>query len=106
MIQIPEISIYEAKKKLDEGQTTFVDIRDVNSYQEAHIPGAIHLHDGNVQEFIETSDKERTLIVYCYHGNSSRGGAAYFLNNDFKEVYSMSGGFEAWKGLYEYEFNK
>ena len=34
--------------------------------------------------------------MYCYHGNSSLGGAAHLLSKGFEEVYSMSGGFAAW----------
>jgi thiosulfate sulfurtransferase len=41
--------------------------------------------------------------VYCYHGNSSLGAVAYFLENGFKNAASMSGGFEAWRQVYEHE---
>jgi thiosulfate sulfurtransferase len=100
---IPEIQIHEAKNKFDQQGCVFVDIRDPGSYRAAHIPGALHLHDGNVQQFIENADKDRELIVYCYHGNSSLGAVAYFLENGFKNVASMSGGFEAWRQVYEHE---
>jgi len=103
MNSIPEIPIHEAKIKLDRQDCMFVDIRDPASYRAAHIPGAVHLHDGNVQEFIEGADKDRDVIVYCYHGNSSLGAVAYFLENGFKNVASMSGGFEAWRQVYEYK---
>ncbi|HEX9146830.1 MAG TPA: thiosulfate sulfurtransferase GlpE [Candidatus Binatia bacterium] len=103
MNHIPEIQIHEAKKRLDEKHCTFVDIRDPDSYSAAHIPGALHLHDGNVQEFLQTADKEKPLVVYCYHGNSSLGAVAYFRNNGFTDVASMSGGFEAWRPVYEHE---
>jgi thiosulfate sulfurtransferase len=56
-----------------------------------------------VQEFVENIDKEAAVVVYCYHGNSSLGAAAYFIENGFKNVASMSGGFEAWRQVYEYE---
>ena len=81
----------------------FVDIRDPASYRAAHIPRAVHLHDGNVQQFIQTAHKDRDLVVYCYHGNSSLGAVAYFLENGFNKVASMSGGFEAWRQVYEHE---
>jgi thiosulfate sulfurtransferase len=42
-------------------------------------------------------------VVYCYHGNSSLGAAGYFLENGFKNVASMMGGFEAWRQVYEHE---
>ncbi len=103
MDAIPEIEIHEAKDKLNRQDCVFVDIRDPTSYRAAHIPGAVHLHDGNVQEFTDRADKEREVIVYCYHGNSSLGAVAFFLENGFKTVASMSGGFEAWRQVYEHE---
>jgi len=102
-MDIPQIQIHEAKKKFDLKQCVFVDIRDPGSYGAAHIPGALHLHDGNVQEFVQTTDKNTDVVVYCYHGNSSLGSAAYFIESGFKNVASMSGGFEAWRQVYENE---
>jgi thiosulfate sulfurtransferase len=103
MNDIPEIQIHEAKKRLDQKHCVFVDIRDPDSYRAGHIPGALHLHDANVQEFVHSVDKEKPLVVYCYHGNSSLGAVAYFQKNGFKDVASMSGGFEAWRQAYEHE---
>lgn len=102
-MEIPQIQIQEAKKKLDEKSCLFVDIRDPGSYQSAHIPGAIHLSDSNVQEFLQQTDKEKPVVVYCYHGNSSMGATAYFMENGFKNVSSMAGGFEAWRQVFETE---
>jgi len=102
MSEIPQIQIHQAKQKLDQKDCLFVDIRDPGSYRAAHIPGAIHLHDGNVQEFVQSTDKEKPIVVYCYHGNSSLGAAGYFIENGFKNVASMSGGFEAWRQVYEH----
>jgi thiosulfate sulfurtransferase len=103
MDAIPEIPIHEAKKKLDQRRSVFVDVRDRASYNAAHIPGAVHLHDGNVQEFLQNTDKQTPMVVYCYHGNSSLGAVAYLRENGFKDVASMSGGFEAWRQSYEHE---
>jgi thiosulfate sulfurtransferase len=102
-MEIPQIEIHQAKERLDQEKAVFVDIRDPGSYQAAHIPGALHLHDGNAQDFVQNTDKEKPLVVYCYHGNSSLGAAAYFLENGFKDVASMSGGFEAWRQVYAHE---
>ena len=99
-MEIPQIQIREAKAKLDQKTCAFVDIRDADSYRAAHIPGAIHLHEGNVEAFVRNSKKDQPVVVYCYHGNSSLGATAYFIEHDFKEVASMSGGFEAWRQVY------
>ena len=91
-----EISAQKAQEMVEEDSANVVDIRDPGSYAAGHIPNAVSLNDGNVKEYIESADKEKSLIVCCYHGNSSRGAAEYLSQNGFKEVYSMTGGFEAW----------
>jgi len=102
-MEVPEVDIHEARKRFNGKGCIFVDIRDPDSYRAAHVPGSVHLHDGNVQEFIETADKGREVVVYCYHGNSSLGAVAYFLQNGFSNIASMSGGFEAWRKVYEFD---
>ena len=102
-MEIPQIQIHEAKQKFDDKSCVFVDIRDSGSYRQAHIPGAIHLHDGNVQEFLQKTAKSQAMVVYCYHGNSSLGATAFLIENGFTDVASMSGGFEAWRPVYECE---
>jgi len=102
-MEIPQIAIHEAKKKLDEKSSLFVDIRDPGSYRQAHVPGAIHLSDGNLQEFLQNTVKDQAVVVYCYHGNSSLGATALLIENGFTNVASMSGGFEAWRPVYEHE---
>jgi thiosulfate sulfurtransferase len=91
-----ELDPHKAQEMVAEGSANVVDIRDPGSYSAGHIPNAISLNDENVKAYIESADKEKPLIVCCYHGNSSRGAAEYLAQNGFKEVYSMTGGFEAW----------
>ena len=91
-----EISAQKAQEMVEEDSANVVDIRDPGSYAAGHIPNAVSLNDGNVKGYIESADKEKPLIVCCYHGNSSRGAAEYLSQNGFKEVYRMTGGFEAW----------
>ena len=97
MSEESEIGVQEARKALQEGDRLFVDIRDPDSFGQEHIPGAIHLHDGNLEEFVRTTDKSRAVIIYCYHGNNSMGGAAYLRDQGFKTVRSLQGGFEKWR---------
>ena len=102
-MDIPQIQIHQAKEKLDRKDAVFVDIRDPHSFGQAHIPGAVHLHDGNIQEFVQKTDKEKDIVVYCYHGNSSLGATAFLIENGFTRVASMAGGFEGWRQVYESE---
>lgn len=95
--KVRQISITQARERLEAGDCTFLDIRDPGSFDRGHIPGAVPITDGNVERFMEKTDRERTLIVYCYHGNSSLAAARYFLEHGFQDVFSMAGGFEEWR---------
>ena len=100
---IPEIDIQAAKDHHTAGTATFIDVRDPGAYQASHIPGALHVTDANIQEFVNDADKTQTVIVNCYMGNSSLGATQYLLEQGFSEVFSMKGGFEAWRAVYEFE---
>lgn len=92
-----EIGVQETKEKIDTSDVEIIDIRDQNSYEDAHIPGAIQLTSLTVEDYMATADKSKPVIVYCYHGISSKGAASFFVEKGFSEVYSMAGGFEAWR---------
>ncbi|GJL78995.1 MAG: thiosulfate sulfurtransferase GlpE [Nitrospinaceae bacterium] len=98
-----EIDIHKVKEMVDQKSAHIVDIRDPGSYSSGHIPSAVPVNDDTVKEFTENTDKEKPLVVCCYHGISSQGAAAYFAEQGFREVYSMTGGFEAWRGVYPAE---
>lgn len=95
-MSVPEIDVPSAQALLDSKGATFVDVRDPAAFHANRIPGATWLHDGNVQSFVKNADKSRPVVIYCYRGNSSQGGAAYLLEQGFAQVQSLSGGFEAW----------
>ena len=91
-----EISAEEANALLEEQAAVFLDVRDQGSWRSGHIPGALHIGDHNIHEFVADAQRDRTTIVYCYHGYSSLGGAAFLNSEGFSDVYSMTGGFAAW----------
>lgn len=91
------ISIDEAKALIDGGGVTIGDVRDPDSFSAAHIENAVHLAHETMDEFLAIADKDKPLLLYCFHGNSSQGAANYFSELGFKEIYSMDGGYEAWR---------
>ncbi len=91
------ITIDDARGKLDQQQAIIVDIRDLQSYQSGHIPGAVLLDNSSVTDFIREADLDVAVIVCCYHGNSSQPAAQYLFEQGFEEVYSLDGGMESWR---------
>ena len=88
---------------LREQGAVLVDVRDAQSFAQAHIPGAWHLDNHSLHAFIAQADLDQPLIVSCYHGNASQGAAAYLASQGFREVYSLDGGFELWRAHYPAE---
>lgn len=89
----------EADMLMTSGNVVIVDVRDRDSYEESHIENAIYLSMPELQNFIATVDRNKSILVYCYHGISSQSVAQHLIEQGFSEVYSLVGGFEAWKRL-------
>ncbi len=46
------------------------------------------------------------VIVCCYHGISSQQAAQFLIHQGFEEVYSLDGGFEAWRKGQSFEVSQ
>lgn len=80
-----------------DGEPVVVDIRDPQSYANGHMPHAMHLSNDNLAAFIDQTPKTKPVVVVCYHGHSSQQAASVLAQQGFVDVYSMDGGFEAWR---------
>lgn len=97
MEQFAHISVTQAQQKLTETEAKVVDIRDEQSFSAGHIPEATHLTNGSLQRFVAETEFTTPVIVCCYHGISSQQAAQFLIHQGFEEVYSLDGGFEAWR---------
>src|SRR5918911_1300913 len=77
-----------------------VDVREQHEYEDAHLPGAIHVPRGHLESRIEgkVGDKSRPVILYCASGQRS-ALAANTLQEllGYEDVASMTGGITLWK---------
>jgi thiosulfate sulfurtransferase len=90
------ISIEEAKIIIDKDNLTIIDIRDRNSFLNGHIDKAIHVEDLDIDNFLKDKNKNDTILIYCYHGNSSKSAANFFVQHGFEKVLSMDEGYVGW----------
>lgn len=96
MEQFETIDVEQAHQRLKDDSAVLVDIRDPQSFEAGHTPGAFHLTNATLPAFMQHNEFDRPVMVMCYHGNSSRSAAQYLLQQGFDAVYSINGGFEAW----------
>jgi len=98
MDSFKHISVAEVNTWLTEkAAVKIVDIRDPQSFTDAHIADSLHLTDAKLVTFMQETDFETPVVVVCYHGRSSQGAAQYLVEQGFESVYSMDGGFEDWR---------
>ncbi|RUO76016.1 thiosulfate sulfurtransferase GlpE [Idiomarina seosinensis] len=97
-----EITLTEAHQQWQQqdAATVFVDIRDSQSFAQAHIPGAQPLNNDNVAQFIQSTAASTPIVVVCYHGISSHQAADVLEQQGLTQVASMQGGFTAWQAQF------
>jgi len=97
MTYFSELSPQQAQSLMMTDNPLIIDVRDPHSYKEQHIDGAMLSHEQLTEHLINGGQFERPVLVYCYHGNSSKDMAAILGRAGFQHCYSLAGGFTAWK---------
>jgi len=94
---ITEVDPQEAERRV--GRATFLDVREPDEYEQGAIPDAVHLPRGNLEFGVEgrIPDKEQPVVVYCAGGTRSAFAAKTLAELGYKDVASMTGGFNRWK---------
>ena len=90
------VDVNEAKTLMANESLTILDLRDLDSFKESHIPSAQHVTAQELLTLCETMDYTTPILVYCYRGISCQSVAQHLIEAGFKHVYSLEGGFNAW----------
>jgi len=97
MHQYEDISIEQAQQLLNDGDCIVLDIRDDHSIEQGKIPGALRFNDKVIRQLRKTEQRHSPVLIYCYHGNSSKDIAQMLCDFGFSKVYSLNGGYTAWE---------
>ncbi len=98
--RIREVTVDETRARMAaDAEVRLIDVREDNEWEAAHAAGAEHLGKGIIERDIETtaSDKATELILYCGGGYRSALAADVLQQMGYTNVYSMAGGWKAWK---------
>ncbi len=98
--RIREVTVAETRARIQaNAEVRLIDIREDHEWETAHAAGAEHLGKGIIERDIETTvpDKSTELILYCGGGYRSALAADVLQQMGYTNVYSMAGGWKAWK---------
>ena len=98
--EIEEISSTTAQELLTSAEPPlFLDVRETDEWDEGHIPGAVYVTRGRLEQQIEglVPDKNRPLVIYCSAGSRSAFAVKSLGELGYEDVVNLAGGFNDWK---------
>ncbi|WP_096198959.1 rhodanese-like domain-containing protein [Bacillus sp. FJAT-45350] len=98
---IMQIEYDELQKLVDrksELAPIIIDVRELEEYNEGHIPTVPLLPMHSIPPVIEHLDKDKEYIFVCRSGSRSQHVALYLKQNGFDKVNNYAGGMLGWEG--------
>ncbi len=96
---IKEIDVQELKDKLDnKDKFVFIDCREQEEWDDAHIEGATLLPLSSFQEGYEKilTDKNAEIVIQCRSGKRSMNACMFLLSKGYTNLSNLEGGIIAW----------
>ena len=93
-----QITQEEAKEMMDTQEVIILDVREQDEYDSGHIPGAVLLSVGTIDETTAAQvipEKDSTVLVYCRSGNRSKTASAALADLGYSNIYEF-GGINTW----------
>ncbi|SPF49338.1 NAD(FAD)-dependent dehydrogenase [Candidatus Desulfosporosinus infrequens] len=88
----------ELKTRIEKGEKIkVIDTRVSSQYEEGHVATAENIPQDKIRKELEGLDKEQVTVTYCNKGVTGNAVQNILINNEFKKVYTLSGGFKNYK---------
>jgi rhodanese-related sulfurtransferase len=92
--QAPEVALDELAAALESG-AVLVDVRMPDEFEEAHVPGAVHIPLPELGDRVSEVPKGERVYLICASGGRSLA-AAQALNRAGWDAVSVAGGTNGW----------
>ena len=93
-----QITQEAAKEMMDTQEVIVLDVREQSEYDSGHIPGAVLLPVGSIDEEAAAAvipEKDSTVLVYCRSGNRSKTASSALVGLGYTNIYEF-GGINTW----------
>ncbi|MBM3809112.1 MAG: MBL fold metallo-hydrolase [Acidimicrobiia bacterium] len=89
---VPQMSVDQLN-----GAFTVIDVRNDNEWKAGHIPSAMHIPLGRLQERIVEVPADKPVVVQCQMGGRSAIAASILQKLGRTNVTNLAGGYAAWE---------
>ena len=93
-----QITQEDAKEMMDTQEVIILDVREQDEYDSGHIPGAVLLPVGMIDETTAAEvipETDSTVLVYCRSGNRSKTASSTLAELGYTTIYEF-GGINTW----------
>ena len=94
------VMMNDLEQLLKKGPVNVLDVREIDEYEEGHIPGALLTPISSFMNYVSKIDKDKEYYVVCYSGARSQVVAEYLGKNGYK-VTNVMGGMSLYRGKLE-----
>lgn len=95
---VRSLPVHELKKALESGQELIVlDVRSQEEWDGGHIPGALHVFVGHLQDKVAELPAGKPLAVLCNVGRRASLAVSILLRSGRTDVYNVLGSMTAWR---------
>lgn len=75
-----------------------IDVRELDEYAEAHIPGVPLIPMNTIPSFLDDFDRNASYVFICRSGKRSQNVARYLKEQGMTNVRNFAGGMLSWQG--------
>lgn len=86
-----------AQRLTSEPDLLLIDVRQRSEYAAGHVPGAIHLHAGDLPDRLAELPRDRPIATICASGYRSSVAAGLLRQAGFRDVAAVRGGVPDWQ---------
>ena len=107
--EIENISVDDAKKKLNDPNVQFIDVRDKESFEKGTIGNAMHLDRGLLEFYLAEgsplendffkNNPDKEYVVFCGVGGQGTLSTKTMQDMGIKNVKNITGGMLEWKKI-------
>jgi hydroxyacylglutathione hydrolase len=93
---VAQATAAELASRVTSGAVTVIDVRNASEWALGHLPGALHIPVGHLEQRLAEIPRDRPVVVQCQGGTRSAIAASVLLSRDVRDVINLRGGYDEW----------
>jgi hydroxyacylglutathione hydrolase len=82
--------------RVKKGEVTVLDVRNDSEFAAGHVPGAVHIPLGHLQERLKEVPRDKPIVVHCQAGGRSAIASSVLAKAGVTDFEDLRGGWTEW----------